>query len=115
MSTTTTTVEPYSGLDDIFYDVTLTDASTGLALTTGSVIMRLCTRGTSTALGGLSAASQTLTHQGAGRWTGTHDNLDIATAVATLNVGQLFDRVLIVANLAGRKIATCQRVVVADA
>ena len=112
---TTTTIEPYSGLDDIFYDVTLTDASTGLALTTGSVIMRLCTRGTATALGGLSVASQTLTHQGSGRWTGTHDNLDIASALATVTVGQLFDRVLIVANLAGRKIATCQRVPVADA
>lgn len=112
---TDTMTQEISGLDDLFYDVTITDASTGLPLTTGSVIMRLCTTGTATALGGLSVSSQVLTHMGSGRWTATHDNLDIAIAVATIPVGTKFDRCLIVANLAARKVATCKRVTVASA
>jgi hypothetical protein len=102
-----------SGLDDIFYDVTLTDPS-GTAITTGTVTMRLCTAGTTTALGGLVAASQALTHQGAGRWTGTHDDTNVAAAIASLSVGQRFDRVLLVTGMAARKVATCRKVVVVD-
>lgn len=101
--------ELVSGLDDIFYDVTLTDASTGTALASGStVIMSLCTVGTTTALG--ATATLTLTSQGAGRWTGTHDVADVATAISTLSIGQAFDRVLTVTGIGRRILARCFRV-----
>jgi hypothetical protein len=105
----TDTIERISGLDDLFYDVTLTDQSTGGALTTGSVEMRLCTKGTTTALVS-PAGVQALTHVGAGRWTGVHDDLDVAAALAGVSQGQLFDRVVIATGLAARKLATCQKV-----
>jgi len=106
--------ERFSGLDDEFYDVTLTDASTGAAITTGTVTMRLCDAGTTTALGGLSASSQSLTHVAAGRWTGVHDDASVLAAIASLAVGQSFDRVLLVAGLAARTMAACRRVRVVD-
>lgn len=105
--------EMVSGLDDLFYDVTLTDESTGAALTTGTVSMRLCAVNTATALGGLAAATQALTHVAAGRWTGVHDGADVSAAVTTLSVGQRFDRCVIVAGLTGgRRVARCKRVAV---
>jgi hypothetical protein len=104
-------VELISGLDDLAYDVTLTDAA-GAAITTGVVTMSLCASGTVAPLGGLAASSQALTHQGAGRWTGTHDDTNVALAIAPLSIGQQFDRVLTVTGLAVRRIAPCQRVAV---
>jgi hypothetical protein len=106
------TVEYVSGLDDLFYDVTLTDAGTGAAITTGAVSMQLVTAGTVTPLG--ATASCALTHVAAGRWTGTHDAADVAAAIAGVANGQLFDRVLVVTGLGVRKRATCRRVVVVD-
>ncbi len=106
------TVETVSGLDDIFYDVTLTDVGTGAALTTGAVTMQLVAAGTVTPLG--ATATCTLNHVSAGRWTGTHDAADVAAAMASLGVGQFFDRVLVVTGLGVRKRATCRRVVVVD-
>jgi hypothetical protein len=102
--------ESISGLDDLFYDVTLTDASTGAALTSGTVTMKLCTVGTTTALGG--SASVSLAHQGAGRWTGTHDSTDVATSISSLAIGQPFDRVLLVTNVGERLLARATKVAI---
>jgi hypothetical protein len=101
--------EHVSGLDDLFYDVTLTDASTGAALTSGTVTMKLCTVGTTTALAG-GTSTVTLAHQGAGRWTGTHDVADVATAIGSLSIGQAFDRVLQVTGVGQRLLARCIKV-----
>ena len=106
------TMEDVSGLDDLFYDVTLTDAGTGAALTTGAVTMQLVTAGTVTPLG--ATANCPLTHVAAGRWTGTHDAADVLAAITGLAVGQQFDRVLVVTGLGVRKRASCRRVVVVD-
>lgn len=106
---TTETIENISGLDDLFYDVTLTDESTGAAMTTGSVEMRLCARGSATALVS-PAGVQALAHVAAGRWTGVHDDANVAAALVGISQGQLFDRVLVVSGLAARKLATCQKV-----
>lgn len=105
----TDAIESISGLDDLFYDVTLTDQSTGAALTTGSVEMRLCAKGTTTALVS-PAGVQSLAHVGAGRWTAVHDDTNVATALAALSPGQLFDRVVVATGLAARKLASCQKV-----
>lgn len=107
--------ESISGYDDIFHDVTLTDESAGAAITTGTVTMRYCTRGTSTALGGASGASCALTHVGAGRWTGIHDDVDILAALTagSISVNQSFDRVLIVTAQAVRTLH-CVRVALID-
>lgn len=105
----TDTIERISGLDDLFYDVTLTDQSTGAALTTGTVEMRLCAKGTTTALVS-PAGVQSLTHVGAGRWTGVHDDANVAAALVGVSQGQLFDRVVIATGLAARKLASCQKV-----
>lgn len=110
MSSTTTPSESVSGLDDLFYDVTLTDAATGAALTSGTVTMALCTVGTTTALGG--TATVTLAHQGAGRWTGTHESTDVASAIAALAQGQPFDRVLTVTGVGQRRLARCTKVTI---
>ena len=105
--------EGFSGLDDVYYSITLYDVSTGLPFTSGSVSVRLCAVNTATALGGLSAASQALAHSGAGRWIGVHDSTNVSAALATLTVGQRFDRCLVVTGLtAGRRIAQCKRVLV---
>jgi hypothetical protein len=104
-------IEEISGLDDLAYDVTLTD-SAGAAITTGVVTMSLCTAGTASPLGGLAAASQALSHVSGGRWTGTHDDTNVALAIAPLAIGQRFDRVLTVTGLAVRTQAQCVRVAV---
>ena len=110
---TDTVYELVSGLDDLFHDVTLTDESTGAALTTGTVSMRLCAVNTATALGGLAAATQALTHVAAGRWTAVHDDANVAAAVATIAIGARFDRCLIVSGITGgRRVAQCKRVAV---
>jgi hypothetical protein len=112
----TETYEDISGLDDLFYDVTLTDASTGAALTAAqapTVTMMLCRLGTTTPLA--PTASQTLTFQSAGRWTGLHDDADVLAAIGTVAIGQRFDRVLQVGTLATRRMATCRRVAILDA
>ena len=106
-------VETISGLDDLFYDVTLTDQSTGAALTTGTVEMRLCAKGTTTALVSPEGV-QALTHVGAGRWTGVHDDTNVAVAIAGVSHGQRFDRVVVATGLAARKLASCQKVPVVD-
>lgn len=102
--------EEVSGLDDLFYDVTLTDASTGAPLTSGTVTMKLCTVGTTTALA--AQASVSLTHQGAGRWTGTHQSGDVATSLTGLAFGQSFDRVLLVVNVGERLLARATKVAI---
>lgn len=112
------TYKPVSGLDDLFYDVTLTDESTAAALAVGAVStvsVVLCRQHTNAALG--PTASQTLTSQGSGRWTGLHDDSDVLAALAAggIGIGQRFDLVLRVGTLAVRKLATCQRVTVVEA
>jgi hypothetical protein len=104
--------ENVSGLDDLFYDVTLTDASTGTALTAGTVTVALCTARTTTPLG--NTATVTLTHVANGRWTGVHDGADVASAISALPLGGAFDRVLFVAGAATRRLATCRRVTVVE-
>lgn len=102
--------ETVSGLDDLFYDVTLTDASTNAALTSGTVTMKLCTVGTTTALA--AQASVSLVHQGAGRWTGVHQSSDVAASLAGLAAGQAFDRVLLVLNVGERLLARATKVAI---
>lgn len=105
--------EAISGLDDLFYDITLTDASTGAPITSGAVTMRLVRRRTATPLHA-TAALCALTHVSAGRWTGVHDGADVATALATLPMGAEFDRIVVVDGLTdGRLVAVCKRVPVA--
>ena len=103
--------EKISGLDDLFYDVTLTDASTGAALTSGTVSVKLCTLGTTTALG--AGSTQALSHVAAGRWTATHD---AATFEPDLpEIGGRFDKVLFVTGQTdGRLLARCRRVAIID-
>jgi hypothetical protein len=105
--------EDISGLDDLSYDVTLTDRN-GVPVTSGTVVMSLCTYGTADPLGGLAVASQTLNHVGSGRWTATHDLANVATAIASVTVGGLFSRCLTAAGLATRTMATCRRVRIVD-
>lgn len=102
-----------SGLDDVFYDYTLEDESTGAPFTTGTVEVHLCVVGTVTLLHP-TAAKQALTHQSAGRWTAVHDDAQIATAIASLAIGQQFDRVLVVPGIAARRRRRCVRVRVVD-
>lgn len=102
------TITDVSGLDDLFHDVTLTDASTGAAITTGTVTVVLCTVRTTSSLG--TGATCTLAHTAAGRWTGVHDDAAIATAIAALPPGGLFDRVLFVQGTAARRLGTCRKV-----
>ena len=106
-------IEDVSGLDDLFYDVTLTDESTGDPLETGNVDVRLCTVNTTAALH-VTAATQALTHIADGRWTAVHDDANVLNAIAGLAVRQQFDRVLIVNGIAARKLARCRRVVVVE-
>ncbi len=104
------TYEEISGLDDLFYDVTLTNESTGAALTTGTVSVALCTHGTTSQLA--SGCTQSLTHVAAGRWTGTHDFSSFAAALPT--AGKLFDKVLVVSGMATRRLSICKRVAIVD-
>jgi hypothetical protein len=53
---------------------------------------------------------QALAHVGAGRWTGVHDDTNVAAALAGVSQGQLFDRVVVATGLAARKLASCQKV-----
>ena len=106
MSCDDTTLEEISGLDALFYDVTLTDESTG------AVQVQLCTAGTVAPLHP-SAAICSLTHVAAGRWTGTHGLADLATTFAGLANGRRFDRVLVADTLTnGRLLARCVKVAV---
>lgn len=96
-----------SGLDDLLYDVTLTDPLTGLPVTSGVVEMVLCQLGTTTRLGPNSGVF--LTHQGNGRWTGVADAAVFAPDLPS--VGSLFDRVIFVDDsTTGRLLARCRRV-----
>lgn len=111
-------VSVVSGYDDLFYDVMLTDESTGFPLTpaaAGTVSVVLCQANTTTPLGG--TATQSLGSQGNGRWTGLHDDTDILAALTSggIAVGQKFDLILRVGVVAVRKLGTCQRVAVVDA
>lgn len=98
--------ELISGLDDLLYDVTLTDPVTGDPITEGIVQVKLCTVGTLTPLGVNSTVS--LTHQGAGRWTGQHEAFYYSQDLPA--IGSLFDKVLVVAASADRLLARCRRV-----
>jgi hypothetical protein len=102
--------ELISGLDDLLYDVTITDPVTGAPITQGIVQVKLCTVGTTTALGPNSTV--TLTHQGAGRWTGQHEAFYFSQDLPA--IGGLFDKVLIVAASADRLLARCRRVSILD-
>lgn len=104
-------VERISGRDDLAYDVIIRDA-TGAAVTTGTVTMVLCAYGTATPLVSGGEAAAPLTHQSGGRWQGAHDDASIATAIADIPIGGLFDRVLMVEGRAARRLARCQRVAV---
>jgi hypothetical protein len=107
-------LEDVSGLDAVFYDVTLTDESTGLPLTTGVVQMLLCAVDTVAPLHP-SAAIVSLTHVAAGRWTGTHTPANLTTALASLPVRRQFDRVLVVDTYTnGRRLARCRKVAVKE-
>lgn len=108
---TTIADEKISGLDDLFYDVTLTDASTGAALTSGTVSVKLCTVGTTTALG--AGSTQALAHVAAGQWTAVHDAATFEPDLPP--VGGRFDKVLFVAGQTdGRLLARCRRVAIID-
>lgn len=109
---TDTAIEQASGLDDLFHDVTLTDKSTGAAYTSGTVSVVLCAYRTATSLG--TGATKALTHVAAGRWTGVHDDTDVATAIASLPVGEYFDAVLVVAGVAQGLIRRYEKVAVVD-
>lgn len=107
-----------SGLDDLFYNVTLTDESTGQALTpaaAGTVSVTLCRLNTTTALG--VTATQVLTSQGNGQWSGLHDDAAVLAALTAgeIVIGQRFDLVLQVGTLATRRLGTCQRVAIVEA
>lgn len=106
-------LEQVSGLDDLAYDVTLTDRD-NVPVTSGTVVMSLCTAGTASPLGGLAASSQALAHVGAGRWRGTHDLVNVAASIASVPNGGKFARVLTASGLATRTLAVCQRVRVVD-
>jgi hypothetical protein len=106
-----------SGLDDLLYDVTLTDASTSAPLdvaVAGTVSVSLCRLNTVTPLGG--TATQVLGWQGAGRWTAVQDDTDILAALTAggVVVGQKFDLILTIGTLGVRKLSTCQRVAILD-
>lgn len=110
-------IQAVSGLDDLFYDVTLTDESTGAALNpaaVSSVTVGMCRLNTTTPLGG--TATQVLTSQGNGRWTGLHDDANILAALTAggVVVGQKFDLILTIGTLGVRKLGTCQRVAVVE-
>jgi hypothetical protein len=111
-------VSVVSGYDDLFYDVTLTDESTDQPLTpqaAGTVSVSLCRINTTTPLG--QTATQVLSSQGSGRWTGLHDDADVLAALNAGNVviGQQFDLVLTIGSVAIRKLGTCQRVAIVSA
>lgn len=107
-------LEDVSGLDSLFYDVQLTDESTGAPLTSGVVQVVLTRSDTVTPLDPFAAVCS-LSHVAAGRWTGTHSRVDVATAIAGVPIGRQFDRVLIVDNFTnGRRLARCRRVAVKD-
>lgn len=109
---TDTAIEQASGLDDLFHDLTLTDKSTGAAFSSGSVSVVLCAYGTATSLG--TGATKALTHTGGGRWTGVHDDTDVATAIAALPIGEYFDAVLVVSGIAQGLIKRYEKVAVVD-
>jgi hypothetical protein len=111
-------LQTVSGLDDLFYDVTLIDESTGGALNPASatsVTVSMCRVNTTTALD--ASGVQALASQGAGRWTGVHNDTNILNALTAggIQIGQRFDLVLTVGTLAVRKLGTCQRVAIIEA
>ena len=111
-------IQAVSGLDDLFYDVTLTDESTGSPLAPGSVStvsVSMCRLNTTTVLD--ATGLQVLSAQGNGRWTGLHNDTNILNAltVGGVVVGQRFDLVLTVGTLAVRRLGTCVRVAIVEA
>jgi hypothetical protein len=98
--------ELVSGLDDLIYDVTLSDPVLGTLVTSGNVSVSLCQVGTTTPLGPESTV--VLTHRGAGRWTGTHIAIQFSQDLPA--VGELFDKVLFVDDSAERLLSRCRRV-----
>jgi len=101
--------EKISGLDDLLYDVTLTDNDTGDPFTSGDVTMVLCKLDTVEPLG--DGSIQALEHVGEGRWKATHDADDFAADLPALN--KKFDRVIKVAGITdGRHLARCRRVAI---
>lgn len=106
---TSAQIEQVTGRDDLTYDVTLTDTSTGAAYTAGTVYVALCSSGTFTPLTA-STAVQTLTHQGAGRWLGVHDAANIANAISSVTTGSLFDKVLFVVGDSADVLTVCRKV-----
>lgn len=109
-----TTYQPelISGLDDLYYDLSLTDPATGDPLTAGTVQIKLCSVGTTTPLGVNSTV--TLTYQSSTqRWAGVHDAALFSADLPA--VGALFDRVLFVnGQTGGRLLARCRRVSIVD-
>lgn len=111
-------ISSISGYDDLIYDITLVDESTGEYLTpaaAGSVSIILCELNTTNALG--ATATQALTSQGDGRWTGLHNDSDILAAfiAGDVAVGEKFDILLQVGGLSLRRLGTCQRVAILNA
>ena len=107
--------EYVSGLDDLAYDITLTDARTGAPITTGAVSVRLVRPRTTTPLHP-TAGVCALTPAGGGRWTGDHDAADVAAALnaGPVPIGGEFDRLVVVDGLTGgRLVAVGVRVSVA--
>lgn len=110
-------VSAVSGYDDLFYDVTLTDESTGQPLTpaaAGTVSVILARLNMTTPLG--PTATQVLSSQGNGRWTGLHNDTDVLAALTAGNVivGQRFDVLLQIGTVSLRRLGTCQRVAIVD-
>lgn len=111
------TIQSVSGLDDLFYSVTLLDGNTNLPLNANavtSVSVVLCFADTTTALG--PTATQLLVNQGNGKWSAVHDDTNVLTALTagSIAVGQQFDMVLHVGSLAVRRLSVCRRVAILD-
>jgi hypothetical protein len=106
--------EDVSGLDNLHYDVVLSDPITGAPLTSGTVTMRLADVGTVDRLGDSTNAEVEMAHVGDGRWVGTHEASDFGPLLPA--VGEQFDRVLVIAGVTqGRLMARCRRVSITSA
>lgn len=107
-------IDNISGKDDLHYEVEVRDAA-GAPVTSGTILMQLCAYGTTTLLVESDVASVPLVHQGAGLWTGQHDDAAVSAAITSVPIGGLFDRVLVVGDRGARRVARCRRVSVVDA
>lgn len=108
------TVRPMSALDEQFYEVRLVDAVTQTPITSGTVHMRLCAAGTTTALNEHAGCEVPLTHQGGGWWAGTHLPDALGAALAAVPLYGLFDRVAILEGRGARRVARHRKVAVVD-